>query len=161
MKTLTSFLLILLCLFISCTKDEVITEDYIVATLYYRLEVVDLDSTVTYSSIVATKTPITFTQSRMLDDDGGNEYDDDDNPKNFCTRYPNSIKCRALPVTLEYFKIDKVGSGFVSLKWKSLNESNFKVYSIQRSRDARTYKNIAEVKPKGSSEYIYTDKLNK
>jgi len=130
-------------------------EDYLVATLYYRLEMVDVDSTISYSNIVATKTPMTFTQSKMSDDD-------DDDYKYFCVKYPNSIKCKALPVLLEYFKIDKTGSGFVSLKWRSLDETNFKAYNVQRSRDARTYKNIGTVSPIGPMrEYIFTDKLNK
>lgn len=149
MKTL--ILLAILSL-VSCTK-EVVVEDYIIATLYYRLEMVDLDSTISYSKIVATKT--SMVQSRVPDND-----DDDDDPKNFCQRYPNSIKCKTLPVVLEYFRIDKVGPNYVTLKWKSLHESNFKVYNVQRSRDARTYKNIGQVKP-ASSEYTYTDKLNK
>lgn len=165
MNKLIILLLILSCLFFSCTKEQVPTEDFIVVTLFYRLEMVDIDSTLAYSNIVTTKTPAPFTQSRVqgveipTGDNDDDEYDDD--PKYFCKRYPNSIKCKALPVLLNYFKIDRAGSGYVTLKWKSLNETNFKVYNVQRSRDARTYKNIAEVKAKGSSEYTYTDKLNK
>ena len=163
MKILISSLLIASCLFVSCTKEETIVEDYIVATLYYRLEMVDLDSTIAYSNIVATKTPITFTQSKIqgieLPTSDNDDDDDDDDKKNFCEKHPNSIKCRTLPVLLEYFKIDKAGSNYVTLKWKSANESNFKVYNVQRSRDAKIYKNIGQVKPKGIiSEYIYIDK---
>lgn len=167
MKTLISSLLIAACLFSSCTKEEVITEDFVVATLFYRLEMVDLDSTKVYSNIVATKTPITLTQSKIqgieipTSDNDDEDDDDDETPKNHCKKYPNSLKCKTLPVLLEYFKLHKIGSGYVTLKWKSLDETNFKVYNIQRSRDAKTYKNIAEIKPKGSSEYTYTDKLNK
>ena len=165
MKVIIISLLAMSCLFSSCTKNEVIPEDFIVATIYYRLEMVDQDSTKVYSNIVATKTPITFTQSRIqgieLPTGDNDEDDDDDDKKNFCMRYPNSIKCRTLPVLLEYFKLDKIGSGYVTLKWKSLDETNFKVYNVQRSRDAKIYKNIAEINPKGSSEYTYTDKLNK
>lgn len=161
MKTLISSLLIVSCLFASCTKEEVVTEDFIVPTLYYRLEMVDLDSTIAYSNIVATKTPITMTQSKIQ----GIEIPTDDNEgpsKNYCKRYPNSIACKPLPVLLEYFKLDKVGSGYVTLKWKSVLEDNFKAYNIQRSRDAKTYTNLAEIKPKGQmTEYKYIDKLNK
>jgi len=165
MKTLICSLLIASCIFSSCTKEETIVEDYLVATLYYRLEMIDLDSTVMYSNIVASKTPVVLTQSR---DQGieipssDNDDDDDDEPKNYCLRYPNSIKCKTLPSLLSYFKIDRTGSNYVTLKWKSLDETNFKAYNVQRSRDAKVYKSIAQVKPTGSmSEYLYTDKLNK
>jgi hypothetical protein len=142
-------------------------EDYIVANLFYRLEMVDIDSTTKYSNIVITRTPMTLTQSRIQGleiptSDGDDDDDDDYEPKNFCDKYPKSIKCRALPVLLEYFKIDKIGSNNVTLKWKSLDETNFKVYNIQRSRDAKTYKKIGEIKPMGAmTEYTYVDRLNK
>ena len=163
MKTIISLFLALSFLFSSCKKDEVIVEDFIVATLYYRLEMVDLDSAKVYSNIVATKTPITFTQSKVqvmeIPTSDNDDDDDDDNPKNFCMRYPNSIKCRTLPALLEYFRIGKVGNNYITIKWKSLDETNFKTYNLQKSRDAKTYKNIAEIRPTGSmSEYIYTDK---
>jgi hypothetical protein len=148
---------------LSCTKDEAIIENNSVTTLYYRLEIVDIDSAKVYSNIVATKTSINFIQSRVqnieipMSDD-----DDDDGPKNFCMKYPNSIKCKTLPVLLEYFKIDKIGTNYITLKWKSLDETNFKVYNLQRSIDAKVYKNIVEIKQKGSlSEYTYINKLNK
>ena len=162
MKTLISSVFVASCLFTSCTKEEVIPEDFVVATLYYRLEMVDLDSTKVYSNIVSTKTPITFTQSKIQGIEiPTSDNDDDYSPKNYCLKYPKSIRCKTLPALLEYFKLDRVGSEYVTLKWKSLDETNFKAYHVQRSRDAKTYKNIAEVKPKGSSEYTYTDKLNK
>jgi hypothetical protein len=163
----TLSLLALSYLFSSCTKEEVIVEDYIVPNLYYRLEMVDMDSTTKYSNIVITRTPMTLTQSRIQGleiptSDGDDDGDDDYEPKNFCEKYPKSIKCRALPVLLEYFKIDKIGSNYVTLKWKSLDETNFKVYNLQRSRDAETYKNIGQIKPMGDmTEYTYVDRLNK
>jgi len=163
----TLSLLALSYLFSSCTKEEVIAEDYIVANIFYRLEMVDIDSTTKYSNIVITRTPMTLTQSRIQGleiptSDGDDDGDDDYEPKNFCEKYPKSIKCRALPVLLEYFKIDKIGSNYVTLKWKSLDETNFKVYNVQRSRDAKTYKNIGQIKPTGSmSEYTYIDRLIK
>lgn len=165
MKVLISSLLIASSLFMSCKKESVIAEDFLVATLYYRLEMVDLDSTTAYSSIAATKTPITtLTQSKIKGIEiPTDDNDDDDEPsKNHCKKYPNSIRCKPLPVLLEYFKIDRVGSNYVTLKWKSVLEDNFKAYNIQRSRDGKTFVNIAQIKPKGPiSEYIYTDKLNK
>jgi hypothetical protein len=163
----TLSLLVVSYLFSSCKKEEVIVEDYIVPILYYRLEMVDMDSTTKYSSIEKTRTPMTLTQSRIQGleiptSDGDDDGDDDYEPKNFCEKYPKSIKCRALPVLLEYFKIDKIGSNYVTLKWKSLDETNFKVYNIQRSRDAKTYKKIGEIKPIGAmTEYTYVDRLNK
>lgn len=147
---------------LSCTKDEAIIENNNVTTLYYRLEIVDIDSAKVYSNIVATKTSINFIQSRIQSieiptDD--NDDDDDDGPKNFCMKYPNSIKCRTLPVLLEYFKIDKIGTNYITLKWKSLDETNFKTYNIQISKNAKIYKSIGEVKPKGIlTEYTYIDK---
>jgi hypothetical protein len=162
----TLSLLVVSYLFSSCTKEEVIAEDYIVPNLFYRLEMVDMDSTTKYSNIVITRTPMTLTQSRIqgleIPTSDGDDDDDDYEPKNFCEKYPKSIKCRALPVLLEYFKIDKIGSNYVTLKWKSLDETNFKVYNLQRSRDAKTYKKIGEIKPMGAmTEYTYVDRLNK
>ena len=162
----TLSLLVVSYLFSSCTKEEVIAEDYIVPNLFYRLEMVDMDSTTKYSNIVITRTPMTLTQSRIqvleIPTSDGDDDDDDYEPKNFCEKYPKSIKCRALPVLLEYFKIDKIGSNYVTLKWKSLDETNFKVYNLQRSRDAKTYKKIGEIKPIGAmTEYTYVDRLNK
>ena len=162
----TLSLLVASYLFSSCTKEEVIVEDYIVPNLFYRLEMVDIDSTTKYSNIVITRTPMTLTQSRIrgleIPTSDGDDDDDDYELKNFCEKYPKSIKCRALPVLLEYFKIDKIGSNYVTLKWKSLDETNFKVYNIQRSRDAKTYKKIGEIKPMGAmTEYTYVDRLNK
>jgi hypothetical protein len=124
---------------------------------------VDLDSTIAYSNIVATKIPITITQFIIQ----GIEIPTNsgvgiDTSKNYCKKFPNSIACQPLPVLLEYFKLDKVGSGYVTIKWKSVLEDNFKAYNIQRSRDAKTYTNLAEIKPKGQmTEYTYTDKLIK
>lgn len=165
MKVLISSVLIASSLFMSCKKESVITEDFLVATLYYRLEMVDLDSTTAYSSIAATKTPtVILTQSKIkgIEIPTDDNDDDDETSKNHCKKYPNSIRCKPLPVLLEYFKIDRVGSNYVTLKWKSVLEDNFKAYNIQRSRDGKTFINIAQIKPKGSiSEYIYTDKLNK
>ena len=162
----TLSLLALSYLFSSCTKEEVIVEDYIVDNLFYRLEMVDMDSTTKYSNIVITRTPMTLTQSRIqgleIPTSDGDDDDDDYEPKNFCEKYPKSIKCRTLPALLEYFKIDKIGSNYVTLKWKSLDETNFKVYNLQRSRDAKTYKKIGEIKPMGAmTEYTYVDRLNK
>lgn len=164
MKVLISSVLIASSLFMSCKKESITTEDYLVATLYYRLEMVDLDSTTAYSSIAVTKTPTTtLTQSKIKGIEIPTDDNDDDGPsKNHCKKYPNSIKCKPLPVLLEYFKIDRVGSNYVTLKWKSVLEDNFKAYNIQRSRDGKTFVNLAQIKPKGSiSEYVYTDKLNK
>jgi len=159
MKTLISALILLSCLFVSCKKDEVVTEDFIIATLYYRLEMVDLDSSIKYSEIVATKATVQeMTQSKNM----GIEISNDDNEShNYCKKNPKSIKCKPLPVLLDYFKLDYVGSNYVRLKWKSMSEDNFKVYNIQRSRDGKNYTNIAEVKPKGPSEYTYINKLTK
>lgn len=166
MKTIISSLLVLSCLFSSCKKDDAIVEDFIIASLYYRLELVGKDSTNVYSNIIATKTPVTFIQSKVqsieIPKDNNDDNDDDYEPKDFCMKYPNSIKCKALPVLLEYFKIDRIGSNYITLKWKSLDETNFNGYNVQRSRDAKTYTNIAQIKAKGSlSEYIYMDKIKK
>jgi hypothetical protein len=162
-KIAISSLLIVSCLFVSCTKENPIVDDNIVSNLYYRLEIVDMDSTIVYSNIVATKIPMYLTQSKIQGIEiPTSDNDDDDSPKNFCMKYPKSIKCKTLPVLLEYFKIDRIGSNYITLKWKSLDETNFKVYNLQRSMDARVYKNIVEIKQKGSlSEYTYINKLNK
>jgi hypothetical protein len=160
MKTLISALIVVSSLFVSCKKEKVVTEDFIVATLYYRLEMVDIDSSIKYSEIAATKATVSsLTQTKNQHVEIPKESEES-NP-NYCRNHPNSIRCKPLPVLLEYFKIDQVGSNYVRLKWNSITEDNFKAYHIQRSRDGKTYTNIAEVKPKGPSEYIYTDKLTK
>jgi hypothetical protein len=151
-------------LFTSCKKQEVITEDFIIATVYYRLAMIDKDSSVKYSNIVATKTKqvsildITSESNSESDDDDDEDDDDEDKASTkYCKKNPNSIRCKTLPVILEYFRLDYVGERFIRLKWKSTDETNFSRYSLERSRDAKTFKPIADIKAKGPSEYTYTD----
>lgn len=158
MKTLISTLIIVSCLFMSCTKEEVIPEDYLVATLYYRLAMIDIDSSVKYSNVVATKIEVS---NIVLGANGTLDTDPTEESANFCKKNPDHMKCKPLPVILDYFILDFVSDNFVRLKWKSVDESNFSRYSIERSRDAKTFKAIADIKAKGPSEYTYTDKLIK
>jgi hypothetical protein len=141
-------------LFASCKKQEVVTEDFIVATLYYRLAMIDKDSSVKYSNVVATKTEVSSIRSGA---NGALDKDPIEEPANFCLKNPDHIKCKPLPVILEYFRLDYVGERSVRLKWKSVDETNFSKYSLERSRDAKTIKPIADIKAKGPSEYTYTD----
>jgi hypothetical protein len=142
----------------SCTKEEVIPEDYLVATLYYRLAMIDMDTSVKYSNVVAKKIEVS---NIVLGANGTLDTDPIEESANFCKKNPDHMKCKPLPVILDYFILDFVSDKFIRLKWKSIDESNFSKYSIERSRDAKNYTNIAEVKPKGPSEYTYTDKLTK
>lgn len=141
-------------LFTSCKKQEVVTEDFIVATVYYRLAMIDKDSSVKYSNVVATKTEVSSIASGA---NGALDTDPTEESANFCKKNPDHMKCKPLPAILEYFRLDYVGDRFVRLKWKSVDETNFSRYSVERSRDAKTFKVIADIKAKGPSEYTYTD----
>jgi hypothetical protein len=141
-------------LFTSCKKQEVVTEDFIVATLYYRLAMIDKDSSVKYSNVVATKTEVSSIVSGA---NGALDTDPEEESRNFCKKNPDHMKCKPLPAILDYFRLDYVGERFVRLKWKSMDENNFSRYSVERSRDAKTFKAVAEIKAKGPSEYTYTD----
>jgi hypothetical protein len=122
---------------------------------------VDIDSSIKYSEIVATKTSVSSSLTQARNTSIEIPTEDNEGSSNYCKNHPNSIRCKPLPVLLEYFKIDQVGSNYVRLKWKSVSEDNFKDYNVQRSRDAKTYTTVGQVIPKGPSEYLYTDKLTK
>ena len=152
--TIVTLVLCSVMLLTSCKKQEVVTEDFIIATVYYRLAMIDKDSSVKYSNIVATKTEVSNIRSSA---NGALDKDPIEESPNFCIKNPNHVKCKPLPVILEYFRLDYVGERFIRLKWKSTDETNFSRYSLERSRDAKTFKPIADIKAKGPSEYTYTD----
>jgi hypothetical protein len=140
----TKLMIIALLLLGGCTKQSEPVNDYLVADYFYRLAIVDLDSTVKYSPIVTTKVTLEIAS------------ESNDENKNYCKLHPNSPMCKALPVTLEYFMLSK-DSNVVTLVWKSAIEDNFDKYVVERCRDAVNYKPIATIKAKGPGVYVYKD----
>jgi hypothetical protein len=67
----------------------------------------------------------------------------------------------ALPITLMYFKVDKMEAEGVALVWATATEENFNMFIVERSMDGLTYLPIAEVQGAGTSNeiknYAYTD----
>ena len=138
-KAIIALLILIMC---GCSKQNEQVNDYLVADYFYRLAIIDLDSTVKYSPIVTTKVEI--------------PSESNDGNKSYCKRYPNSPMCKSLPVTLEYFMLSK-DSNVVTLVWKSAIEDNFDKYVVERCRDAANYKPIATIKAKGPGVYVYKD----
>lgn len=67
----------------------------------------------------------------------------------------------ALPITLLYFKVDKIDQEGVTLTWATAMEENFDKFAIERSVDGTNYETVAEVKGAGNSKttlhYSFTD----
>ncbi len=65
-----------------------------------------------------------------------------------------------LPVKLQAFTAKLSNANSVELSWKTASETNNKYFSILKSRDGITYKNLGTYTSKGSnSTYTVTDKL--
>ncbi len=61
-----------------------------------------------------------------------------------------------LPLTLLDFNV-KPQEGNINVLWQTANEINFSRFELQRSADAQNFKTIAEIKGKGSGDYVFTD----
>ena len=134
----------------TCNKNDIQVNDGLIANYYYRLALIDLDSTVNYSEIVTTKMGITKLEIP------GDANEDGKVSKSYCRTHPNDPRCKALPVVLEYFMLSN-NNNVVTLSWKSATEDNFDRYVVERCRDAINYKPIATIKGAGPGTYVYKD----
>jgi poly(3-hydroxybutyrate) depolymerase len=60
-----------------------------------------------------------------------------------------------LPVVLESFDARETEAGSIALHWKTSNEVNFSQFELERSTDARNFREIAIIKPKAFSGGAY------
>ncbi|MGC4021166.1 MAG: T9SS type A sorting domain-containing protein [Cyclobacteriaceae bacterium] len=76
---------------------------------------------------------------------------------NYIATLPNN----PLPIVLEYFGIDKIGTDDISLKWITASEKNFDHFEIERSNDGTNFYEIGQVKGNGTTnrahQYGFTD----
>jgi hypothetical protein len=119
-------------------KPEVTTEN---KTLYYRIQQVDNDGTVTYSPIRAIN--IELSTNSAINDDGEDDEDDDDCP---------------LSIKFETFTVVKVKNS-ICISWEADNEENVTCYIIERSFNSKEWSSISNIPPNLNGIYRVIDNL--
>ena len=127
----------------SCSKPkpEVTTEN---KTLYYKIQQVDSDGTVTYSPIRTIN--IELPTNSATSDDG--EDDDDDEDDDDCP----------LPIKFETFTVVKVKNS-IYISWEASNEENVMYYIVERSFDSKEWLPISSLSPNLNGIYRVIDNL--
>lgn len=165
----------------SCTPDR--KQSLLVdRPVFYRLQIVDLDGSMAHSTVLAVRVYEYLGSSNgnghgngygngngnghaeeeCGDDDDNDEGDNDDgdedeNDPNFCQKHPDHLKCRAMPLILEYFNLRTIGNQ-VLLKWRTTYEQNLRVFNVQRSYDGLNFMTVGKVIPQGAGYYYsYVD----
>jgi hypothetical protein len=123
----------------SCSKPkpEVTTEN---KTLYYRIQQVDNDGTVTYSPIRTIN--IELPTNSATSDDGEDEDDD---------HCPLSIK-------FETFTVVKVKNS-ICISWEADNEENVMCYIVERSFNSKEWSSISSQPPNLTGIYYVVNNL--
>jgi hypothetical protein len=126
----------------SCSKPkpEVTTEN---KTLYYRIQQVDNDGTVTYSPIRTIN--IELPTNPATSDDGEDDDDDDDDD---CP----------LPIKFETFTVVKVKNS-IYISWEADNEENVACYIVERSFNSKEWSSISNIPPNLNGIYRVIDNL--
>ena len=127
----------------SCSKPkpEVLTET---KTLYYRIQQVDKDGTITYSP--TRKINIELPTNSATNDDG--EDDDDDDDHDHCP----------LSINFETFIIIKMKNS-IFISWEASNEENVMCYIVERSSDTKEWLSISSLSPNLNGIYRVIDNL--
>ncbi|MEM9720514.1 MAG: hypothetical protein AAGA10_14735 [Bacteroidota bacterium] len=60
----------------------------------------------------------------------------------------------AAPIELQSFTVLVRSDGSVKIKWKTLSESNNDYFTVERSKDAQTWEELAYVKGAGDSDKV-------
>lgn len=129
--TFLSFVILLA----ACQKENLVVVNNV--PVFYRIAVYDLDGTVSYSKVVATRFLEVLSESR------GKGKDKDE-------------EC-ILPLTFKYFYAQP-RSRDILLQWETSYESNIDKLVIERSFNAVDYKPIAKIPPRGANViYSYVD----
>jgi len=125
----------------SCSKPkpEVLTET---KTLYYRIQQVDKDGTITYSP--TRKINIELPTNSATNDDGEDDDDDDDH----CP----------LSINFETFTVIKVKNS-ICISWEADNEENVMCYIVERSFDTKEWLPISSLPPNLNGIYRVIDNL--
>ena len=137
----------------SCAKKEnltVITVDP--SYVYYRIQEVDKDGTVTYSEIetVSKKSSTGFVGNlpSASEDEGGHDHDGDDD-HDHCP----------LPVKFTSFTVTKINDQNVRLYWEVATEESVDSYNIEKSIDGKTWNVIRIIACDMTGSYNANDKL--
>lgn len=138
-------------LLVSCSKPkpEVTVENKV---LYYRIQQVDNDGTVTYSPV--RKINIELPINSATNDDGegdGEDEDEDDDEGDDDDHCPLSIK-------FETFTVVKVKNS-IHINWEAENEENVKYYIIERSFNTKEWLPISTQTPNLIGIYCIIDNL--
>jgi len=126
----------------SCSKPkpEVTTEN---KTLYYRIQQVDNDGTVTYSPIRTINIELPTNSATSDDDEDDDDEDDDDCP---------------LPIKFETFTVVKVKNS-IFISWEASNEENVMYYIVERSFNSKEWSSISNIPPNLNGIYRVIDNL--
>lgn len=124
-------------LLVSCSKPkpEVTVENKV---LYYRIQQVDNDGTVTYSPVrkINIELPINSATNDDGEGDGEDEDDDEGDDDDHC---PLSIK-------FETFTVVKVKNS-IHINWEAENEENVACYIVERSFNSKEWLPISTLPP--------------
>jgi uncharacterized protein (DUF488 family) len=148
MKTIFTFALLTLALF-SCKKNTETTSSLEQKIYFYRLSVIDVDSSMTQTPVRVAKTDQIVEVVGSVNDDGNETVD--------CTKRPNHTKCKSLPIHMEYFEVYEENQTVV-IEWKTSLEDNVARFEVQRSEDGLNFYTSKIVSPKGPSVYKVKDK---
>jgi hypothetical protein len=114
--------------------------------LYYRIQQVDLDGTVTYTPVRKIKTePVANSTSDDDEDEDDEECDDDDH-------------LPPLAIDFTTFTVRNVKNG-IQIYWEASEEQNTSHYIIERSIDIKNWTPRLNYIPDYSGKYTVTDKF--
>jgi len=147
-------ILITIVLLVACSKPNIVPEN---KTLYYRIQQVDLDGTVTYTPVRKIKTePVAnLTDDEDEDEDDDDEDDDDeddDDEDGDCDDH------YTLAIDFTTFTIRNVKNG-IQVNWEADDEQNVSHYIIERSIDTKNWIGRLNYTPNHSGKYTVIDKF--
>jgi hypothetical protein len=131
------FILVLFAL--SCSKPTItpVEQDQ---NVYYRIQQVDIDGTITYSPV---RHAVVSTSSAVNDD--GDEDDDDG--------------CHPLAIIFETFTATVVDNHTIKINWQAVDEKNVDHYIVEKSLDSKTWTIKTTLAPNSTGIYMVTDKF--
>jgi len=126
--------------------------------LYYRIQQVDLDGTVTYTPVRKIKTePVAnSTSDDDEDEDEDEDDDDDDDDDEECDDDDDHLPPLAINFTT--FTVRNVKNG-IQIYWEASEEQNTSHYIIERSIDIKNWTPRLNYIPDYSGKYTVTDKF--
>jgi len=137
-------ILVVAILLASCSKPkpEVLTET---KTLYYRIQQVDNDGTITYSPIRKINIELPTNSATNDDDDDGDHHDQEGG-------------CHPVSIKLETFTVVKVKNS-IYISWEAENEENVMYYIVERSFDSKEWLAISSLPPNLTGIYHVVNNL--